>query len=341
MGSEEKSVLVVDDHIENQIILKRILDSENISYDSAVNGEEALDYIENKEYAVILMDIQMPGKNGFEVVESMHDNNQLKTSPVIYITGSEISEDAFARGYANGGSDYMVKPVNPQAIIQKVKTFCDLFDLKHQNSNRIKDEFDKVLKAINEEIKSPMKSIMGDLKELLKNNDFDHKHLKLLQRIQKSGNELIEVSNRLSGFTNISEEKSIPKHHLKFDLSVLIVEDQIVDQQASIKILQELGCRITTASNGVEAILKMDHNTFDLVLLDINLPVMNGFDTLRNIIANHSKLPKIYALAAINSILKEQIISEKGFTKHLSKPLTKNLLINQIFEDFKHKIVKR
>ncbi len=352
MGNGARNVLVVDDHIENQMVLRQILDSINVSYDSASNGEKALDLIERKKYAVILMDINMPGKNGYEVVKTMHSNQNLNSAPVIFITGSEVSKEGFDKGYACGGSDYMVKPVNPRAIIQKVQSFCDLFELRNQAVNEISNKFDTLLGELSHEIRTPMNGIMGNLQELLDSSTVSLEDEKLLRNIETSGNHLLNLTKRLTDFspkiksmervsTRIIPEKLVPKqNNLKFNLKVLIVEDQIVNQKVATMILKKFGCDVTIASNGVEALNEMNQETFDLLLMDIEMPVMNGFETIENIKLNYANLPKIYAVTANSLIANENVYIEKGFDEYILKPLNKNDLLNTIFKDFKHKIVK-
>jgi signal transduction histidine kinase len=133
--SEGVNILLVDDRAENLLALEAILESLGQQLIRANSGPEALKKVLETEFAVILLDVQMPGMNGFEVAEIIKSREKSRTIPIIFL--SAISkEDAYVfKGYSMGAVDYVFKPFNPDVLRSKVAVFVDLF-LKQREIQR-------------------------------------------------------------------------------------------------------------------------------------------------------------------------------------------------------------
>src|SRR5256714_12748190 len=127
MTAERVSLLLVDDRPENLLALEAILEPLGQSLFRANSGPEALKQVLGVEFAAILLDVQMPGMNGFEVAEIIKSREKSRTIPIIFL--SAISkEDAYVfKGYSMGAVDYVFKPFNPDVLRSKVAVFVDLF----------------------------------------------------------------------------------------------------------------------------------------------------------------------------------------------------------------------
>lgn len=125
--SEGVKILLVDDRAENLLALEAILESLGQKLIRANSGPEALKKVLETDFAVILLDVQMPGMNGFEVAEIIKSRERSRTIPIIFL--SAISkEDAYVfKGYSMGAVDYVFKPFNPDVLRSKVAVFVDLF----------------------------------------------------------------------------------------------------------------------------------------------------------------------------------------------------------------------
>ncbi|MCL7986968.1 response regulator [Sphingobacterium sp. lm-10] len=121
-------ILIVDDTIENIYSLERLLTSKGFDVDSASSGEEALKKVLKMDYALIILDVQMPGMDGFEVAQSLAGFNKTKEIPIIFLSAVNTDKKFIAQGYASGGIDYVTKPVDPDILILKVKTFHRLYE---------------------------------------------------------------------------------------------------------------------------------------------------------------------------------------------------------------------
>jgi signal transduction histidine kinase len=124
---ERVSILLVDDRPENLLALEAILEPLGQLLIRANSGSEALKRVLELDFAVILLDVQMPGMNGFEVAEIIKSREKSRTIPIIFL--SAISkEDAYVfKGYSMGAVDYVFKPFNPDVLRSKVAVFVDLF----------------------------------------------------------------------------------------------------------------------------------------------------------------------------------------------------------------------
>jgi len=123
----KNKVLIVDDSKMIQVAHSDILSGVNAKIDIANSGEEALRLIVTEEYAVILMDIQMPGMSGFECVSLIRQNPVNQHIPIIFISSTGNEKQFVDKGYHLGAVDYIVKPIDPDRLISKVNVFITLF----------------------------------------------------------------------------------------------------------------------------------------------------------------------------------------------------------------------
>jgi len=121
-------ILIVDDKPENIFSLRRILEINNFEVDSALSGEEALKKILKNSYALIILDVQMPGMDGFEVAENITGYSKSKDIPIIFLSAVNTDKRFITKGYASGGIDYITKPVDPDILMLKVKTLHKLYE---------------------------------------------------------------------------------------------------------------------------------------------------------------------------------------------------------------------
>jgi signal transduction histidine kinase len=126
MSSDSVSLLLVDDRPENLLALEAILEPLGQSLVRANSGPEALKQVLASEFAAILLDVQMPGMNGFEVAEIIKSREKSRTIPIIFLSAIN-KEDAYVfKGYSMGAVDYVFKPFNPDVLRSKVAVFVDL-----------------------------------------------------------------------------------------------------------------------------------------------------------------------------------------------------------------------
>lgn len=123
-------ILIVDDNQNNLFSLKKLLESKDFQVDTANSGEEALGKALKNDYALIILDVQMPEMDGFEVAETLAGYSRTKEIPIIFLSAVNTEKRFITKGYASGGKDYVTKPVDPEILLLKVKTF---YNIQEQN----------------------------------------------------------------------------------------------------------------------------------------------------------------------------------------------------------------
>lgn len=123
----EASVLIVDDHPANLLALEAILQPLQHRVVSAKSGEEALKHLLSEDFAVILMDVQMPGLDGFQTSRMIKERERSKHIPIIFLTAINREGAQIIKGYAHGAVDYILKPFEPDVLRAKVQVFVDLY----------------------------------------------------------------------------------------------------------------------------------------------------------------------------------------------------------------------
>jgi CheY-like chemotaxis protein len=125
--TEKAKILLVDDRPENLLALEAILSSLDQTLVRAGSGEEALKALLNDDFAVILLDVQMPGMDGFETASHIKRREKTKNLPIIFLTAIDKEPQHAFRGYAAGAADYLAKPFDPWVLRAKVQVFVDLW----------------------------------------------------------------------------------------------------------------------------------------------------------------------------------------------------------------------
>jgi CheY-like chemotaxis protein len=126
--SGEAGVLLVDDREDNLVALEAVLGTLEVPLVRATSGEEAMKALLRQEFAVVLLDVLMPGMDGFETAAHIKRLDQTRDVPIIFLSGAEsASEAGYAfRGYATGAADYLTKPFDPWMLRAKVSVFLEL-----------------------------------------------------------------------------------------------------------------------------------------------------------------------------------------------------------------------
>jgi CheY-like chemotaxis protein len=125
-------ILLVDDRHENLVALEAILSSLNQTLVTVKSGEEALKALLVDEFAVILLDVVMPGMDGFETASHIKRRPKTRDVPIIFLTAASAEPDHAFRGYAAGAVDYISKPFDPWVLRAKVAVFVELYAKNRQ-----------------------------------------------------------------------------------------------------------------------------------------------------------------------------------------------------------------
>ncbi len=131
------SVLLVDDDPHNLFALEQALASLDVEAVKASSGEEALRQLLKRDFALILLDVHLPGLNGYEVASMARQRERNRNVPIIFLSGVDKDEVHFFRGYSAGAVDYVLKPVDPTMLRSKVAVFVDLFNKSRELQRQV------------------------------------------------------------------------------------------------------------------------------------------------------------------------------------------------------------
>ena len=190
------SILIVDDNPQNLEVLGKILHDNNYDVEFAMSGEAAMEWIENKLFDLILLDINMPGISGFEVCVKIRLNPALDRVPVFFVS-AENDRKSILKGFEYGAQDYITKPFDSRELLMRVKTHLSL-----------KESIEK-LEYLNRSLEKIVEQRTLQLKEA---ND----------RLTELNNKLIDLDKEKSEFLNlISHQIRTPLNGIIIPLELL------------------------------------------------------------------------------------------------------------------------
>lgn len=138
----KQKILLVDDRPENLFALETLLADFALDIIKAASGNEALALTLEHDFALVLLDVQMPEIDGFETAELMRGCEKTKNVPIIFVTAISHEEVHVFKGYETGAVDYLYKPISPYILQSKVKVFCEL----HRQKMIIQDHVNEIEK---------------------------------------------------------------------------------------------------------------------------------------------------------------------------------------------------
>lgn len=164
-AAEKPRILLVDDQQANLLSLEVLLDEFDATLVRAGSGNEALKMVLNQPFALVLLDVQMPDMDGYEVAQLMQKNSRSQGIPILFVTAINPSTEHVLKAYENGAADLLTKPLDPLILRSKVRVFLDLYrknrELETSNNTleasmrkleRLMESHDLLLKSLGEAI---------------------------------------------------------------------------------------------------------------------------------------------------------------------------------------------
>ena len=228
-------ILLVDDRPENLYSLENILANENRIILKASSGEEALKIAFSEDIALILLDVQMPVMDGFEVAHMLKQTNRTKKTPILFVTAISKEKKYMLKGYQEGCIDYLFKPLDVDITQAKVNTLLKLHDqqreleIKNAELAKLNQEKNYFLGVASHDLRNPIGNIIS-LVHILEDELGDTLSLEMkemLQMMHDSGRDMLELLNNLLDVSKIESGKM--NLNLKNDSIAGIIQKSIND----------------------------------------------------------------------------------------------------------------
>lgn len=212
MREGKQAILIVDDRPQNLLALEEILKPMEAQLAKASSGEDALAATLSHEFALAILDVQMPGMDGYELAELLRGNPETKHVPIVFLTAASCEEDQIFRGYESGAVDYIVKPYNPTVLISKVRVFLELHaqkaELKRQRKQleAVNHELEAFAYSVSHDLRAPLRAIEGLTEALLEDypDKLDDKGQDYLRRTSSEARRMGHLINDLLSLSRIS-----------------------------------------------------------------------------------------------------------------------------------------
>lgn len=226
MNPELFKILLVDDRQENLLTLENILESPDLQLIKASSGNEALAKLWEHDIALVLMDVQMPEMDGFEVAEIMRSREKTRSIPIIFITAISKERKHIFRGYDTGAVDYLYKPLDIEILRSKIKAYIELFRHRYalqQTTVKLEQTVAELAKAkqvaeeatraksiflatMSHEIRTPLNGIIG-MAELMMMDLMTPDQSERMRAIKESGESLLEIINDILDLSKIEANR--------------------------------------------------------------------------------------------------------------------------------------
>ncbi len=318
-------ILIVDDIKENIVALKKVLELHSLSVDTAESGEEALKKILKTNYSLIILDVQMPGMDGFEVAEILSGSNRTKDIPVIFLSAVNKQKRFISKGYETGGVDYITKPVDPDLLILKVKTFLKLSEQKTELKN-MRDILAKeveIRKAAEENLEAKVEERTAEL--IKKNEELEFRNHELQQFSWVVSHDLKEPIRKIELFIKIIKDRYLVEDEKAEDY----VNRTVKASQRMSKLITDLLDYSRLSSNAAPSNVDL-HEIINEVISDLDFQVEeSGAIIIANKLCHvkgvHSQLRQVFQNLISNSVkfckpevspvieIASEIIEEKSF----------------------------
>jgi two-component system, sensor histidine kinase and response regulator len=232
MSAEPIKFLLVDDIEENLLVLEALLRRDGLTMLTARSGAEALELLLVHDFALALLDVQMPEMDGFELAELMRGSQRTKHVPIIFVTAGARDPKRVFKGYESGAVDFLFKPIEPQVLKGKADVFFELYRQRRELAEalRLNELFVGVL---GHDLRNPLGAMLSGA-QLLDHDLVDEGQRRVLKRMISAGDRMTEMIEQMLDLTRARLADGLGFAH----------QDQRVDLAALVlRAVDELRCR--------------------------------------------------------------------------------------------------
>jgi two-component system sensor histidine kinase/response regulator len=255
MSSKTPRILVVDDTAANRALVQATLEDENIAVVAAESGEEALRLFADQPIDCVLLDVRMPGLDGFQTCTRLRELPRGATTPIVFLTALRDVE-TFDNALRAGGDDFVMKPVSPTELIVRVKAALRLGkmsdelresyeELRHQRDTlmRLQMQKERLTAFVVHDLKNPVNSLDLHAQLLLRDKELSSRSRSSVQHIRDEARSLLRLVLNLLDISK-SEEGQLAPRRSAVDLETLVAEVleglEVRAQNARIQLVREL-----------------------------------------------------------------------------------------------------
>jgi len=229
-------ILIVDDRPENLISLQKVLQAHSFEVDTASSGEEALKKVLKNSYVLIILDVQMPDMDGFEVAETISGFSKAKDTAIIFLSAVNTELKFITKGYLSGGLDYITKPVDINVLLLKIKTFYRIYE-QNRKLNEVQEKLleeiefrkqaehkkDEFISIASHELKTPLTSVKGYIQLLQRSLNRDDKTM-AQNHLEKASTQLEKLNELIVDLLDISK---IESGKMKFNMKSFYADNMV------------------------------------------------------------------------------------------------------------------
>ncbi|MFA6125835.1 MAG: response regulator [Bacteroidales bacterium] len=249
-------ILIVDDREENLFAMEALLESPDLYIITARSGNEALGILLDQEVALILLDVQMPGMNGFETAELIRGSSRTKHIPIIFVTAISKESKHIFQGYESGAVDYLFKPIEPEILKSKVRVFIDL----HQQK--------QTLENITRKLETTISELIESRKKLRQNEESIREAWKAAEKARDAAEEANRAKSEF--LANMSHEIRTPLNGIIGMAELALLENSTPQQKERIETIKLSGESLLEILNEILDLSKIEAERVELESIPFN-----------------------------------------------------------------------
>lgn len=221
--------LLVDDLDENLLVLEALLRRDGLELLKAGSGREALELMLEHEFALALIDVQMPEMDGFELAELMRGAERTRHVPIIFVTAGMQERNRIFKGYDAGAVDFLFKPLEPQILWQKTETFFQLYRQRQDLAETLRLN-EELMAVVGHDLRNPLNVVLMTTNLLSSATDPEIK--KCVDRLRSSGTRMLHIIEELFDLSRARLGGGIPIERAPLDL-LLVTKKTVAEFEAT------------------------------------------------------------------------------------------------------------